>query len=88
MCANKYVKNKSVDFIHFFKRIMSHISIQHFLYILAFTTYGIGDALSGEKSHPKVGCIRIDNVYVALRSLVWKDMIKISFQRYFLIMKF
>jgi len=41
------MKNKSVDSIHFIKRIMSHISIQHFLYLLAFTTFGIGDALTG-----------------------------------------
>ena len=41
------INNKSVDFIHFFKRIMSQISIQHFLYLLAFTTFGIGDALTG-----------------------------------------
>lgn len=40
-------KNKSVDFIHLIKREMSHISIQHFLYLLTFTTFGIGDALTG-----------------------------------------
>jgi hypothetical protein len=40
-------KNKSVDLIYFIKCIMGQISIQHFLYILAFATFGIGDALTG-----------------------------------------
>ena len=43
-------KNERKEFstcLHFCKSITEHISVQSFLYILAFTTFGIGDALTG-----------------------------------------